>query len=259
MMSLSDPIVIFVVLFLSFGKFLLAGLWVLIVKASKTLQLKRIYCVEYGKKQLRAELFASWAIPVDGIVFALAIYFNWFKIAVPTFANSAGTFLALLIFFEFWFYGTHRLMHTKGFFPVHAEHHLSVVTSSWTGLRFSFTEKGLLTLGSVGFAVAASWFMPITIPGILLFFFVYYAESILGHANVEFLPASFVRSSIGRMINTPTFHAMHHARVHGHYGLFTTIPDHLFGTVFPDYPAVHERAINGNGLRSSEERVPKPL
>src|SRR5690606_5712092 len=42
-----------------------------------------------------------------------------------------------------------------------------------------------------------------------------------------------------------TFHAMHHARYTGHYGLFTTVLDRVLGTAWDDTPEVQARAARG--------------
>ena len=252
---MSDPLVIVTILFLAFGKFVLAGLWMMALKFTTLVGEKWVFRLPYDHDQMRAELMASWVIPIDGIVFGLALYFDLVKLTKPTLGASMMAFLVMFIWFEVWFYGTHRLMHTRMLYAVHALHHRSRVTCPLTGLRFSLPEKMILTLGSVGFALIASWLMPITLPAILAFFAAYYVESIAGHSNVEIVPTEIVQSPIGKVFASTTFHALHHARVRGHYGLTTTVLDHLFGTVFPDYVEVHERVVRGESLRHLGERA----
>jgi Delta7-sterol 5-desaturase len=254
MNEMSDPLVVFTALFLAFGKFLLAGLWLSAI-ALAGLGRRRVYRVHYDRDQLRAELLASWVIPLDGLAFVACLSLGLLRPAPPTVGASILTFVVLFVFFEIWFYGTHRLMHTRALWPIHAAHHRALVTCSLSGLRFSLAEKLVLTLGSVGFAAAASWVLPVTLPGLLAFFVVYYSESILGHSNVEIMPASLVRSPLGRVVGSTTFHAMHHSRFGGHYGLTTPALDYLFGTVFADYPDVQERAARGEGLEKLTERI----
>jgi sterol desaturase/sphingolipid hydroxylase (fatty acid hydroxylase superfamily) len=56
------------------------------------------------------------------------------------------------------------------------------------------------------------------------------------------------------------FHARHHARYQGHYGLFTVVLDRWFGTAFQDYPRVHALAREGQGLvRLGERLSPAPM
>ncbi|CAM3299569.1 sterol desaturase family protein [Corallococcus soli] len=93
-------------------------------------------------------------------------------------------------------------------------------------------------------------------PGFLAYMLTNYALNAVGHGNTEWLPKRFVTSWVGRVFFTPTFHAMHHARYQGHYGLYTVLLDRWFGTTFEDYPQVHARARDGEGLTRMGERLP---
>jgi sterol desaturase/sphingolipid hydroxylase (fatty acid hydroxylase superfamily) len=61
------------------------------------------------------------------------------------------------------------------------------------------------------------------------------------------MPAALIRSPLGRIFSSTTFHAMHHSRMKGHYSLMTTTIDFLCGTVFPDYDDIYIRAVRGQG------------
>lgn len=250
---MNDPLVIASILFAGFGKFLMAIMWSSVISVAGLDRRRRIYQMAYGREQWRDELLASWVIPLDGIVLGLAIYYNFIKVAAPELGASLLTFGVLFVWFEIWFYVTHRLMHTRHFYFIHAEHHRSKATRPVTGLRFSLGEKAILTTGSIGFAVAISWVMPVTLPGLLAFLALYYFESINGHSNVEVFPVELVRSPVGKVIGSATFHAMHHARIQGHYGLMTTALDYVFGTVHSDYVRAHGRAIAGQSLTQWEK------
>lgn len=63
-----------------------------------------------------------------------------------------------------------------------------------------------------------------------------------------------MRKPVGKIINTPTYHALHHARYKGHYGLFTPYLDMMFGTYFKDYEIVHWHLSNGHGLKTLGQR-----
>ena len=94
--------------------------------------------------------------------------------------------------------------------------------------------------------------MPVV--GLLGFLAVTYLFNALVHCNTEFVPAWIVRSPVGKVLGTPTFHAMHHARGANHYSFTTSFLDHAFGTAWPDYTGVHARAISGHGLAALSER-----
>jgi sterol desaturase/sphingolipid hydroxylase (fatty acid hydroxylase superfamily) len=253
---MSSPLAVAVILFVAFGKFLLVGLLAAVVRVVPSLARRRVYRIEHGPAQRRAELAASWVVPLDGVAFAACLHFGWLVPAESGWWTSLLTLAVLAVGFEAWFCTTHRLMHTALLYPIHARHHEAGVIGATSGLRFSLAEKLVLTLGSVGLAAAASHVMPITLPGILAFFALYYGASIVGHSNVELFPPSLVCSALGRLVATPTFHALHHSRVSGHYGLMSPWLDALWGTVFSDYADVHARAWEGRGLQRLGERVP---
>lgn len=256
---MSAALVVVAILFVAFGKFLLVGLMAALVRVVPSLWERRVYRIEHGAAQRRAELAASWVIPLDGVAFAACLYLGWLAPAAPTLGWSLVTFAVLSVGFEIWFTTTHRLMHTAWLYPMHAWHHEATVIGATSGLRFSLGEKLVLTLGSVGLAAAASHVIPITLPGVLAFFALYYGASIVGHSNVEVLPHALVDSPVGRVLATPTFHALHHSRIAGHYGLMSPGLDTLWGTVFADYPEVHARACQGHGLdRLSARAVRAP-
>jgi sterol desaturase/sphingolipid hydroxylase (fatty acid hydroxylase superfamily) len=245
---MSSPLALAAILFVAFGKFLLVGLMTVAVRAIPALARRRVYRIEHGAAQRRAELEASWVVPLDGVALAACLHLGWLVPAEPGLGASLLTLAVLSVGFEAWFSITHRLMHTALLYPMHARHHEAGVVGATSGLRFSPAEKLVLTLGSVGLAAAASHVLPITLPGLVAFFAVYYTASIVGHSNVEVLPPSLVRSPVGRVVATPTFHALHHSRMSGHYGLMSPLLDSLWGTVFADYPDVHARAWAGHGL-----------
>lgn len=243
------------VLFAGFGKFALVALMIGLVRAFPRLRARRVVRLPYEPAQFRAELRAAWVVPLDGVALFAALRGGAFPLAAPTWAASAATCAVLTVFFELWFYATHRLLHTPRLYAWHALHHEALVTGPASGLRFALPEKVLLTLGSVGAAVAAAHVMPVTLPGFIAFLGIYYCASILGHANVEPFPARLVRSRLGWCVATPTFHALHHARLHGHYGLMTPVLDTLCGTRFVDYAEVQARAVEGRGLERLGQRA----
>jgi sterol desaturase/sphingolipid hydroxylase (fatty acid hydroxylase superfamily) len=119
-------------------------------------------------------------------------------------------------------------------------------------------ERLILLGGGFGMVVLAMQFMPVTLPAVLAYVLTNYVLNVFGHGNTEWLPERFVSSWAGRLFFTPTFHALHHARYQGHYGLFTPVLDRWLGTQFDDYAQVHARARAGTGLERIGERVRAP-
>jgi sterol desaturase/sphingolipid hydroxylase (fatty acid hydroxylase superfamily) len=81
------------------------------------------------------------------------------------------------------------------------------------------------------------------------FYSFYFFTSACAHSNFE-------RSARGiPFFGTATGHAIHHARILGNYGFFTTIHDRLFGTLWRDTGAAHGRVVAGAPLRALNERI----
>lgn len=215
-----------------------------------------IYKLPYGEGQIPYEVKGAAAVVLfDAVVTACVIHFDWIPFAAPILLTTVMTTVLLFAWFEVWFYATHRLMHTRPFYRWHARHHHARVTSPWSSLSFSLAERSVLMVGIVGFAAVLAPFVPVAAPGLMAYLMINYLLNVLGHSNAEVFPSAFVRSPLGRLFFTPTYHAMHHARFKGHYGLFTPMLDRWFGTAFEDYPLVHARAVAGQGLKTIGMRL----
>jgi sterol desaturase/sphingolipid hydroxylase (fatty acid hydroxylase superfamily) len=246
-----------ILLFMAFRSALLVGAAFLWLRFSAFAKRRRIVRGAFADGQIASELKA--AIPVlvfDAAAAAAVIGAGWIRIGEPSWQLAALTFAGMFVWFEIWFYATHRLMHTRSLYWIHRQHHTAHVVDPLASLSFSILERAILLLGALGAAVAFSRLVhPIGAAGLFAYALTNYALNVLGHTNVEVYPAWFARSPVGRWIVTPTYHALHHARYRGHYGLFTSVLDRAFGDVFPDYELVQERASAGNGLSRPGERV----
>jgi sterol desaturase/sphingolipid hydroxylase (fatty acid hydroxylase superfamily) len=244
-------------LFMAFRSTLLVGGAFLWLRFSAFAKRRRIVRVAFADGQIASELKA--AIPVlvfDAVATAAVIGAGWIRLGEPSWHLAALTFAGMFVWFEIWFYATHRLMHTRSLYWIHRQHHTAHVVDPLASLSFSILERAILLLGALGAAVAFSRLVhPIGAAGLFAYALANYALNVLGHTNVEVYPAWFARSPVGRWIVTPTYHALHHARYRGHYGLFTSVLDRAFGDVFPDYELVQERASAGNGLSRTGERL----
>jgi len=199
---------------------------------------------------------AALVVLADALVVGAFRHVHGERLAPFSLGATLLTYAWLFVGFEGWFYATHRLLHTKRLYPLHAQHHVAQVTHPLTSLSFSLVERLVLMGGAFGLVLGALEFMPVTRVGVGLYLLTNYALNVLGHSNTEWLPARFVSSWAGRVFFTPTFHALHHARYQGHYGLYTVLLDRWLGTAFEDYPRVHARARAGEGLTRLGERLP---
>ena len=90
------------------------------------------------------------------------------------------------------------------------------------------------------------------------YYIFYFITNVLGHSNMEIRDPEYAKTWTGKVLNTPTFHAMHHARYVKHYGLITSTLDRLFNTMWEDYDKVQSRAASQQPLNKLSERlIPK--
>jgi sterol desaturase/sphingolipid hydroxylase (fatty acid hydroxylase superfamily) len=217
---------------------------------------RRVFRIALPDGQIRSELIA--AIPVlmlDAVAVTALVYASLLTPVPATWGNTIVTFMLMFVLFEIWFYVTHRAMHTRALFFIHRQHHVAQVTDPMTSLSFSLLERLVLLTGALGAAIMLSWTIGISVAGLAAYGLANYALNVLGHSNVEVFPGWFARSRLGRWLVTPTYHALHHARYRGHYGLFTSVLDRMFGSVYPDYELLQDRASVGEGLTRQGERL----
>ena len=90
---------------------------------------------------------------------------------------------------------------------------------------------------------------------ISLYYIVYFFTNTLGHANIEFRKLGYCAAFLGRVINSPSYHVLHHARYLNNYGLLPPWLDQLFGTAWVDFGSVQTRAATSKPFMSLSERV----
>ena len=210
---------------------------------------RKIYRLPIGMPQILSELRAGiFVLLIDSLATALLIHFNWFHHENGSLALNLLTFAVMFVWFEVWFYATHRLLHTRAFFFIHAQHHKAKVTSPLTAISFSFLDRLILIFGGIGVPAIISHWIPMSFTAYAAYFTVNYALNVFGHMNTEILPPEVIRHPAGEFLNSTTYHALHHARFQGHFGLFTPYLDRWFGSRFADYERVHAEAYEGRGL-----------
>jgi lathosterol oxidase len=133
---------------------------------------------------------------------------------------------------DFYFYWTHRLLHTRWLFRrVHGVHHRSRNPSPWAA--FSFHPVEALIQGSA--LPLMLLVMPLHQYVVIAFAVHQIVRNTHGHAAVESLPRGFARHWLGARFVTTTHHHLHHETAQGNYGLWFTWWDRWCGTERQDY------------------------
>lgn len=201
-------------------------------------------------RQLGAETVRSLrSIAVFGLVSAVVVFaalgghtclyrrvedygWGWFVASI----------LIAVVVHDTYFYWTHRLMHQPRLFRrIHRTHHLSTDPTPWAAYSFSVAEAVV----QAGIGPLLVFTIPMHGVAFLIFMTWQLSFNVFGHCGYEIFPAWFLRTWAGRLLNTPTHHALHHEKVNGNYGLYFNVWDRLMATNHPDYETRFAQAAGG--------------
>ncbi|KAL4190493.1 hypothetical protein AMTRI_Chr07g75930 [Amborella trichopoda] len=149
---------------------------------------------------------------------------------------------------EFLYYWAHRALHHHFLYSLyHSNHHSSVVTEPITSVVHPFAEH---ILYSVLFAIALLTTLYTRTASIIsLAAYITYIDFMnnMGHCNYEFIPNCLFQyfPFLNYIIYTPSFHSLHHSRVHSNFCLFMPVYDYIYNTADMPTDAVYESAIEG--------------
>lgn len=158
-----------------------------------------------------------------------------------------------IILHDTYFYWTHRLMHHPRLFKwFHRVHHLSHNPSPWASYAFSpleaFVQAGIFPL--------TVFLIPIHPLAFGIFMIWQIVFNVAGHTGYEFHPKWLMDSWLGRILNTPTNHAMHHEKIRGNYGLYFNVWDRLMGTNHPEYEDRFREVTTRPKTKANQESAP---
>lgn len=226
----------------------------------KSKKVRRIYALQAKQDQLREEMNNSWLTsPLHAVLIGLAFYSGFLTSTGETWWKFIYTFIIVFIWTEVWHYFSHRAMHHKSLLWIHREHHKSKITNPLSSISFSFLEKLIFSVGIIVPVSLLSMVIPISFYGLVAYYVFYFITNTLGHSNFEIREPGYAKTWIGKVINTPTYHAMHHARYVKNYGLITSTLDRMFNTMWEDYDKVQTRAAADEPLTKLSERLTQPI
>jgi sterol desaturase/sphingolipid hydroxylase (fatty acid hydroxylase superfamily) len=222
----------------------------------RLLRHRRIWAVPLDAGQLGHELIGNLAfLAVTILSFTAALAGRMLRLGDDTPLRMLLTFLCLGLGFQVFYYGLHRALHTRSLVRFHRFHHASRVTTPLSGQSMHVVEAAGWMLGYVGLPILFSQVAPISLVGWAAYMTYNVLGNIVGHANVESVPAAPGVRTLSLFSNVLTYHALHHARWTGHYGFATALMDRLFGTEWDDWQALHRRTASGDPLPHLRFRI----
>lgn len=219
---------------------LMALFWLCVEDYDVDLSRDRIYDLPIKDPQVRRELKNSLHTPMHAAMLLLALLAGMF--AARTIGSFLTTVLLVTVWAEIWHYASHRAFHVKSLHWIHAEHHKSRLSSPFTALSFSFTEKLVFDVGMIGGMAIFGLLVDLNFYGIAVWFVGYLIINSYGHANYEIRGEAFMHLK-GTILTSTVYHALHHSRYTGNYGLGTRFLDRLLGTEWPDSAAVFDKVV----------------
>jgi lathosterol oxidase len=218
--------------------YVMALFWCLAARCNAEFCKKRIYDIPFPAGQLRREIINSLHTPIHAVLLAALLAIGLF--------DSFGTLpflwsLALTaIWAEIWHYASHRAFHLDALHWIHAEHHKSRISTPFTAISFSFTEKFIFSLGILSFMAILDSTIGINFFGVAAWYVAYLLINSYGHANFEIRSGKFL-NVLGKHLTSTTYHSLHHSRYNTNFGLGTRFLDRAFGTEATDYENLYRR------------------
>lgn len=217
---------------------------------------RKIFAVPLAKGQLGFEAVGNLVfVGVATLSVSAALLSGSVRFGPPSLLRHVGTFCALFVGFQVFYWTLHRAMHTRGLLFVHRWHHRSQVTTPLSGQSVSVGEALLWMLGYVGLPTLFSLVVPISFEAWAAYLAFNVFGNVIGHANVEITARTFASRTAALFSNPFVYHALHHARFRVNFGFQAAGMDRLFGTESDDWPRVYERVIAGRPLSRFGERV----
>lgn len=182
--------------------------------------------VSAGSAVLLAMLVSGWVDIYDD---PLKYGWAWLLLSLPV----------AIVLHDFYFYWTHRLLHTRWLFRhVHGVHHRSRNPSPWASLSFHPVEA-LIQGAPLPLILLL---IPLNDYVVVAYLVHQMLRNAHSHGGVEVLPRAFARHWFWGRFSTTTHHHLHHETAQGNYGLWFTWWDRWFGTERADYLARFDAA-----------------
>ncbi len=173
--------------------------------------------------------YALEFIAGETLMLSLVLMTGLVRLAPFSLEKSLLVLVASVAWWEFYFYLGHRLLHTRWLFRFHRSHHEE--TRVHASLTFGLVETVLLSSGFyLPLAVGSHAFGAVSIPTLVIALGGAYVLNVLSHLQWDGLSTAMEGGAVRHVFNSPRYHAFHHARGAGNFGLNAPWFDRLFRT-----------------------------
>ena len=231
----------------------------LLWEASATGRRRQIFAIALAPGQRRREALANLGfVALATAAFTAAVAGGLLRADASGVGPALLTFFTCLLGFEAYYYAMHRALHTRALIRFHRWHHRSKVTTPLSGQSLGLVEAAGWVGGLVLFPALLTGLGLLHAGALVTYLLASAAGNIIGHANAELHPQSSGERANSWASHPFTYHALHHARWTGHFGLGMSAFDRVLGSEWPDWPALHARVVAGRPLRSFKDRGDEP-
>ena len=144
-----------------------------------------------------------------------------------------ASILIMVFIRETLFYWSHRVIHDRRLFRyIHRAHHLSIHITPLTGYSMQPTEALIDAMLPTAVILLV---LPVHPLAFAAFWWIDTVWSVFGHSGIEIFPAGTPRHWLGRWLNTPTAHALHHTEPRYNFGFYLLFWDRVCSTLHPEY------------------------
>jgi len=220
---------------------------------------RRIFALPVPAGQRRREALANLGfVALATAAFTAAVAGGLLRADASGVGPALATFFTCLVGFEAYYFAQHRALHTRALVRFHRWHHASRITTPLSGQSLGIVEALGWIGGLVLFPALLSQLGLLHAGALVTYLLASAAGNIIGHANAEPHPRSSGERGKSWLTHPFTYHALHHARWTGHYGLGMTVLDRLLGSEWSDWPKLHARVVAGEPMRSFKDRGGEP-
>lgn len=196
----------------------------------------KIQTIERQKPQIPLELrYSLSTLLIQTLIFLLIYWMNQKNhLDIYSGFGSRGylpelmAFVAYFVFYDAYFYWTHRLLHQSWFYKnVHVVHHMSLNPTPFASYSFHPIEAFISQL----YFFPLLYFSAVSFEMLIVLVVLTDIGNLAGHLGYDFTPKFMWKSRWGKWLTTPTHHNLHHQFSKANYGLYWRGWDELCKTL----------------------------